>query len=197
MPVVLFRAHGPASGLTETADSSLMASLRLVPTETVFYRDRGNVALARKEYDDELADYTKSIELDPAYMVPWNLRGRTWEAKKEYCKARADYEKAAELAGKEPGFAGYHTALAVLLAACPDAMVRDGKKALEVAQRAYELAKGPTELAALAAAHAELGEFDQAVEWQEKAIAAAAKTSADQYRERLKLYQDKKPYRLE
>ena len=172
-------------------------AIKLVPTETVFYRDRGNVALARKHYDDALADYTKSIELDPAYVVPWNLRGRTWEAKKEYAKARADYEKAVELVGKQPGFASYHTSLAVLLAACPDATVRDGKKALEVARRAYELAKGPTELAALAAAHAELGEFDQAVEWQTKAIAAAPKTLSDQYRERLKLYQDKKPYRLE
>ena len=66
-----------------------------------------------------------------------------------------------------------------------------------MARRAYELAKGPTELAALAAAHAELGEFDQAVEWQTKAVAAAPKTLSDQYRERLKLYQHKKPYRFE
>jgi len=89
------------------------------------------------------------------------------------------------------------TRLAVLLAVCPDATVRDGKKALEAARRGHELAKGPTELAALAAARAELGEFDQAVEWQEKAIAAAPKTLSDQYRERLKLYQDRKPYRFE
>jgi tetratricopeptide (TPR) repeat protein len=180
----------------DRALADYQTAIKLVPTETVFYRDRGNVAFARKKYDDALADYTKSIELDPAYVVPWNLRGRTWEAKKEYAKARADYEKAVELAGKQPGFAGYHTALATLLAACPDATVRDGKKALEMARRAYELAKGPTELAALAAAHAELGEFDQAVEWQTMAIAAAPKTLSDQYRERLKLYQDKKPYRL-
>lgn len=181
----------------DRALADYQTAIKLVPTETVFYRDRGNIALARKKYDDALADYTKSIELDPAYLVPWHLRGRTWEAKKEYARARADYEKAVELAGK-PGLAGYHTSLAVLLAACPDATVRDGKKALEAARRAYGLAKGPTELVAMAAAHAELGEFDQAVEWQEKAIAVAPnKTLSDQYRERLKLYQDKKPYRLE
>ena len=181
----------------DKALADYQTAIKLVPTETVFYRDRGNIALARKMYDDALADYTKSIELDPSYMVPWNLRGRTWEAKKEYAKARADFEKAVELVGKQPGFAGYHTSLAVLLAACPDAKVRDGKKALEVARRAHELAQGPTELAALAAAHAELGEFDQAVEWQTKAIAAAPKTLSNQYQQRLKLYQDRKPYRLE
>src|SRR5262245_26517163 len=181
----------------DRALADYQTAIKLVPTETVFYRDRGNIALARKKYDDALADYTKSIELDPAYVVPWNLRGRTWEARKEYAKARADYEKAVEIAGKQPGFAGYHTSLAVLLAACPDATVPGGKKALEVARRAYELGKGPTELAAVAAAHAELGEFNQAVEWQEKAIAAAPKTLSEQFQKRLKLYQDRKPYRLD
>jgi tetratricopeptide (TPR) repeat protein len=172
-------------------------AIKLVPTETVFYRDRGNIALARKKYDEALADYTKSIDLDPTYIVPWQLRGRTWEAKKEYAKALTDYEKAAQLAGKEPFHAGYHTSLAMLLAACPDAKIRDGKKALEAAQKAYTLAKGPNELATLAAAHAELGEFDRAVEWQTKAIDAAPKALNEQYQRRLKLYQDQKPYRIE
>ncbi len=85
----------------------------------------------------------------------------------------------------------------MLRAACPDDRIRDGKKALEAARKAYELAKGPNELATLAAAHAELGEFDKAVEWQAKAIEAAPEGQKDQYQERLKLYQEKKPYRLE
>jgi tetratricopeptide (TPR) repeat protein len=172
-------------------------AIKLVPTETVFYRDRGNVAFIRKKYDEALADYTRSIELDPTYVDPWQLRGRTWEAKKEYARALADYEKAAQLAGKRPYSAGYHAALAMLLAACPDAKIRDGKKALEVAQKAYELAKGPNELATLAAAHAELGEFDRAVEWQTRAIDAAPGALKEQYQRRLKLYQDRKPYRRE
>ena len=109
----------------------------------------------------------------------------------------ADYEKGAQLAGKAPYYAGYHTALAMLLAACPDAKVRDGKKALEAAQKAHELAKGPNGMATLAAAHAERGEFDKAVEWQTKAIEIAPKAQKDQYQQRLKLYQDKKPYRIE
>src|SRR5262249_50117928 len=158
-----------------------------------FYRDRGNIAFIRKQYDEALTDYTKSIELDPTYVVPWQLRGRTWEAKKEYAKALSDYEKAVQLAGKESSSSGYYTSLAMLLAACPEANIRDGKKALEAAQRAYELAKGPQELATLAAAHAELGDFDKAVEWQTKAIAAAPKGLKEQYEQRLKLYQDKKP----
>ena len=75
--------------------------------------------------------------------------------------------------------------------------IRDGKRALEAAQKAYELAKGPNELATLAATYAELDEFDKAVEWQTKAIELAPKAQKDQYQQRLKLYQDKKPYRIE
>jgi tetratricopeptide (TPR) repeat protein len=173
------------------------AAIRLVPTESVFYRDRGNVALAGKDYDKALADYDKAIALNPSYVVPWHLRGVTWQAKKEYAKALADYEKAAQLAGKEPYASTYHTAVALLRAGCPEATIRDGGKALAAAQKAHALAQGPAEMAALAAAHAELGQFDQAVEWQEKAIAAAPAAAKEPYRERLKKYQDRQPYRLE
>jgi tetratricopeptide (TPR) repeat protein len=172
-------------------------AIRLVPTETVFYRDRGNIALARKDYDKALADYSRSIELDPKYAVPWRLRGMTWAAKKEYAKALADYEEAVRVAPKDSFGSLYHTTLALFRAGCPDARFRDGKKALEAAEKAYELAKGPAELAALAAAHAELGQFDKAVEWQTKAVAAAPAAAKEQYRDRLKLYQEQKPYRLE
>ena len=172
-------------------------AINLVPTESVFYRDRGNVALARKDYDAALADYDRAVRLDPAYVVPWHLRGVTWQAKKEYARALADYEKAAQLAGKEPHASTYHTALALLRAGCPDATIRDGDKALEAARKAHDLSKGPAAMAALAAAHAELGQFDKAVEWLEKAVAAAPEGAKEQYRGRLKMYRDRKPYRLE
>jgi tetratricopeptide (TPR) repeat protein len=173
------------------------AAIKLVPTESVFYRDRGNIALAQKDYDKALADYDEAVRLDPAYVVPRHLRGVTWQAKKEYARSLADYEKALELAGNQPYASTYYTALALLRAGCPDATIRDGDKALEAARKAHGLAKGPAEMAALAAAHAELGQFDRAVEWQQRAVAAAPEGAKEQYRERLKKYQDRKPYRLE
>jgi tetratricopeptide (TPR) repeat protein len=172
-------------------------AIRLVPTETVFFRDRGNVALARKQYEQALADYSRAIELDPRYAVPWLQRGKTWVARKEYAKALADYEKAVQVAAKGPSSSLFYTTLALFRAGCPDASLRDGKKALEAARKAYEMAKGPTELAALAAAHAELGQFDLAVQRQTEAAAAAGAEDKGPYRERLKRYQERKPYRLE
>jgi tetratricopeptide (TPR) repeat protein len=172
-------------------------AIRLVPTETVFYRDRGNVALARKQYDKALADYSKAIELDPKYAVPWLQRGRTWAAQKDYGKALADYEKSVEVAPKDASAAYLYTNLALFRAGCPEAQFRDGTKALEAAERAYQLAKSPGAMAALAAAHAELSQFDKAVEWQTKAVAGAPAGEQEQARTRLKLYQEQKPYRLD
>ncbi|HMC65057.1 MAG TPA: tetratricopeptide repeat protein [Gemmataceae bacterium] len=169
-------------------------AIRLVPTETVFYRDRGNIAFARKQYDQALADYSKSIELDPKYAVPYLQRGRAWTAMKDYAKALDDFENAARLESK---YSIFHTNLAMFRAGCPDAKFRDGKKALDAAKKAYELAKGPDEMAALAAAHAELGEFDRAVEWQKKAADAAPPEDKARHGDRLKLYENRQPYRQE
>ena len=60
---------------------------------------------------------------------------------------------------------------AIVLAACPDARIRDGKKALEFAKKACELGNyGSFGLQALAEAYAENGQFDEAIRWQKKAL---------------------------
>ncbi len=114
----------------------------------------------------------------------------------QYAKARHDFETVLELNHKS---IGAMTNLATLLAACPDPAVRDGKKALSLANRACELRNTPDELAlhALAAAQAELGDFASAVSWQEKANAT---TFPPELRAegatRLALYKSRRPYRL-
>jgi len=79
---------------------------------------------------------------------------------------------------------------------CSDPAYRNGKKALEAAEKAYQWTKGPGELSALAAAHAELGQFDKAIEWQPKASDSVPTQFKNAYRARLKQYQEQKPYRF-
>ena len=67
-----------------------------------------------------------------------------------------------------------------------------------MATRACELTqwKNANDLDTLAAAYAEVGEFDEAVEWQEKAIQLTTDAERKQkHQDRLKLYKEKKPYR--
>jgi tetratricopeptide (TPR) repeat protein len=114
---------------------------------------------------------------------------------KKYDMARFDYDEAIRV---NPNCAPAYNGLARIRATCPDEIWRDGKRAVEFATRACELTawKETSSLDMLAAAHAETGEFDKAVRWQEKANMQY--TDADERRkgeERLKLYKEKKPYR--
>ena len=64
---------------------------------------------------------------------------------------------------------------AMFLATCPDDTLRDGRRALELAQQAQQLPAREELpcLAALAAAYAELGIFDRAVEFGRRAVEVA------------------------
>jgi tetratricopeptide (TPR) repeat protein len=169
-------------------------ALRIDPKEAVFYRDRGNIAFTRKHYDKALADYSEAIRHNPKYSVPFLQRGKTWVKKKQYEKALADFNEVVRL---DPKGAYGHTALAWFLATCPEAKYRDGRKAVESARYACKLSKGADEFAALAAAHAESADFDQAVEWQTRAIALAPAELRSEYEQRRQLYKNKRPYRQE
>jgi len=82
-------------------------------------------------------------------------------------------------------------------AAFDNAKDRDGEIALEAATRACQLTGWGNSyfLDTLATAYAEIGDFDAAVKWQTRAIELLTeKTEQEDFRTRLKLYQEKKPY---
>ena len=77
----------------------------------------------------------------------------------------------------DPKDAAAHNSLAWLLATGPQERFRDGKRAIDHATRACELTKWKRSayLDTLAAAYAEAGKFDKAVEFQQKAVELATK----------------------
>ena len=96
-----------------------------------------------------------------------------------------------------PGSVESHNNLAWVLATCPDAAARDGQQALVHAERAVALAGAGNAaiLDSLSAAYAELGDFDQATQWQRQAVERASAALRAELRSRLTLYEAKRPYR--
>ncbi|MGP0066413.1 MAG: tetratricopeptide repeat protein [Isosphaeraceae bacterium] len=167
----------------------------LDPLGLAAYLARGSAWQAKGENQKAIIDYNMVIRLDPENIPAYIRRARAWKASRAYARAVADFEHAVQIDAKQPiALEG----LAWIRATCPDAKIRDGKKAVEAATKACEMTlwKDARCLATLAAAHAEAGDFDSAMKWQ--ATANARSTAADektQGERRLALYREKTPYR--
>ena len=169
------------------------------------YRERGVDWHAKREYDRAIADYNEAIRLDPDLAWVYYYRGVDWHAKREYDRAIADYNEAIRLASKAPFSSINHETQAYrdrawLWATCPDAKYRDGQRAIASAAHACELTcwKDANSLDVLAAAHAEAGDFDAAIKWQETALELLPDDAGDrsEWVARLELYKAKKPYHV-
>jgi tetratricopeptide (TPR) repeat protein len=186
-----------AKGELDYALSDYDVAIRLGLKTPMVFSNRGQVRAAKRDFDGAIADHSMAIDVDPKYMLAWTSRASARESKGDFEEALADYAEAARLDPRSPlSFARR----AWIRATCRLAKYRDGEQAVELATRACDLTEKPQ--ASLfdirAAAHAEAGEFADAVFWETRAVGSVRRpysAEADTYRARLKLYQKQTPYR--
>jgi tetratricopeptide (TPR) repeat protein len=179
----------------DKAIADLDQAIRLDPQNPDAYGVRGDAWADKKEFGRAIEDFTRVLDLDPRNAWAHASRGLAEAERRHYDKAVADLDRALEL---EPNNPDALNGRAWFRATCPIEKYRDGAQAVAAATMACEVTghHEPGLLDTLAAAYAESGDFASAVKWQAKAIELEtdAKEKAE-YGERLKLYQDKKPYR--
>jgi tetratricopeptide (TPR) repeat protein len=173
-------------------------AIELDPNHVGAYVNRGLVWYYKKDYDKAVADCEKALEFDPKIVAAIINKARVLAKLKKYDEAVKGFDTAIGLYPVD----WLHRDYALFLASCPDAKYRDGKKAAELAKKAVEkVGKGVhwEYLSALAAAYAEVGDFELAVAEQRKVLEDKSldKDDKKQMELRLELYRMKKPYRDE
>ena len=162
------------------------------------YYDLGVTAGNEGNMAEAVSDYERSFELDPAAPLTVGALVSVHLMQHRLADAIRVLRAATAASPNDPRLAN---TLAWFLATMPDEKLRDGPKALELARRAVELTNGqdPTTLRTLAAAYAETGDFDQAIQTAQRAIelAVALQDSelAGALRTQFDLYRAGRPYR--
>ncbi len=194
-------SQGGAFGLIDMSEGELLLSsaaeadlAAFQPRDFEEFADLAQAWRNKGKYARAIADFDIAVrEKDSDGRLRLG-RGECRDRVGQYAEALTDYEAAMRL-DPEEWFA--FTDAALLLASCPDAAIRNGPRAIELALKACDLCGGidSEALAALAAAYAETGDFEKAVATQREALDAAFQNEKAAYQQRLELYQSGKPYR--
>ncbi len=184
-------------GECDRAIEDCAAALRLMPGYASVLNNRGSAWDDKGEYDRAIEDYTAALRLKPDLHQALHNRGNAWKAKGEYDRAIEDYTAALRL---NPDYVYSLNSLAWLMATALDGRVRDGSRAVRLAEKAISLQDDAVYRDTVAAAYAEAGRFTDAVTTQERAVsmARAEGSSGDRiarFEDRLGLYRAGRPYR--
>jgi tetratricopeptide (TPR) repeat protein len=142
----------------------------------------------------EIEVYNQVLDQQSDNFLALRSRGDAYLTIGEHAKAIADFEQTLKKATGDPALLNN---LAWVLATSPDAEVRNGRRAVELATKACELTnyKQAHILSTLAAAFAESGDFGMAIEWSEKAVGMDHSDQLEQLTKELASYRGGQPWR--
>ena len=175
-----------ATGQSVAAEQHFKDALRLAPLAPDSYTYYARYLLQHSRIHEARVLLHRALELSPNDLTARELlkeaEARDAEAQtiladtllreRKFREAIAHYETALEI---EPHSMSTLNNCAWALSTCPDASLRNGARAIELAKKADQLAAGknPIFLRTLAAAYAENGRFNDAIETAERTLQLA------------------------
>jgi tetratricopeptide (TPR) repeat protein len=156
-------------------DGSLNAWSKVIerqPKNASNFRLRAAVWVEKEEYAKAVEDLSTAIRISPEHPNGYRLRAAAFCLLERNKEALADFRSYDRLKPRDPTA---NAAIVWILATCPDHTVRDGAAALKHAEN--YVAANPDSMDRLArskaAAYAELGQFEKAVECQQAALSSS------------------------
>jgi Flp pilus assembly protein TadD len=185
-------------GQWNEALAHLRRALEIDPRQAPAHSSLGVVLLEMGRPDESLAHLRKALEIDPNDAdANYNL-ANTFLQMGRANEALVHYRKAVQL---DPNDTQAMNNMSWILATWPDALTRDGAKAVELAKRADSLTRSESPIisATLAAAYAEAGRFAEAIQTAQRALQLATAEGnharATSIREQIELYQSGAAFR--
>jgi tetratricopeptide (TPR) repeat protein len=182
------------SGDLEQAINDFEELLKVAPDNAELLAQLGILHSAERKPQRAIERFTQALEVDKSMFPALRGRADAYLGIGKQAEAIADYEVALKLKPKDPGVLNN---LAWVLATSPDDKLRDGKRSIELATEGCKVTdyKQAHILSTLAAAYAETGDWDKALEWSKKAVETGDESVLDQLKKELASYQEKKPWR--
>ncbi len=183
------------NGQGKDAEPDLSEAIRLARGVKLFLEDtyvfRGGIRCDDDRVDEAMADLNKCLKIDPEHAWGYLFRGNAYCRAEKFKLAIKDFEKAISISDRD---ARCLATLATLLAICTDKTIRDGERAVKLAQEANDRSDNEY-LDELAMAYAETGDFKQAIKIEKRAIKKCGDPEEKaKFEKRLKVYESGQPF---
>jgi tetratricopeptide (TPR) repeat protein len=160
-------------GDLEAAQRSLDTVIKTDPTFYPAYYVRARVFLNRRKFQEAVQDCNEALRKDSTFAEAALLRAQANYHLGRYSESLKEIDHVISIRPRRDAFARAYSDRAWFRLNCPDQSYRNAQQALKDATAACKLIDWKDEdmIDTLATAYAEVGDFDSAVRYEEKALA--------------------------
>ncbi len=186
------------AGESARALTHFTEAVKLTPLDAAAQNNLATVLAEQKRFDEAGEHFRRALQLAPRDAKSHCNFAKALLQQGRPAEAAEHFRAALEIV---PDWPEALNSFAVMLATHGDAGIRDGARAVRLAEKANQLTghAHPTLLSTLAAAYAEVGQFERAVttarQAHQLASTAGRKNMSEQIERCVLLYQAGKPYR--
>jgi len=187
-----------SNGNLDNAIPHLRRAVELAPKSAEFHDDLGQSLAEKGQTDEAIPHFDRALQLEPNLVEAHYFLGMALVMKGRRAEGLAHWRQALR---KDPDNVQVLNETAWVLATTTDDALRNGGEAVALAEHAAQLTSGrePAVLGTPAAAYAETGSYDRAIDLEQKAADLATRQGnaplAEMLSQRLTLFNQKTPVR--